>query len=134
MHKDTEPDPHAPMIDCPKCGTHMARYTSGSLHIDRCTTCSGLWLDAMELGRLLTDPAEVARLDKVRHAASALRNTVRKITCPRDHSPLIAVSDPAQPHVHYEQCSVCGGVFLDSGELKDLSELTLRERLRSLLG
>jgi Zn-finger nucleic acid-binding protein len=131
---DSDTDPRAKLIDCPKCGTHMARHTSGDLHVDRCSTCSGLWLDAMELPRVLANPAEVARLDKGRHAASTLRNTVRKINCPRDHSPLIAVSDPAQPHVHYEQCSVCGGVFLDSGELKDLSEFTLKERLRALLG
>ena len=132
MHRATESDHHAPMIDCPKCGTHMERHTSGALQVDRCPTCAGLWLDALELQRILETPGEVARLDKGRESRPPNRDSVRRIDCPRDGSPLVAMSDPKQPHVRFEQCTVCGGLFLDAGELKDLSELTLRERIRTL--
>ena len=134
MHKHVEPDPHAPMVSCPKCGTKMERHVNGPLQVDRCPTCSGLWLDALELGRILETPGEVARLDKGRGERGSQRDSVRRINCPRDGSPLIAMSDPRQPHVRFEQCSVCGGLFLDAGELKDLSEFTLRERLRAVFG
>ena len=38
-----------------------------------------------------------------------------------------------QPHIAFEACGRCG-VFMDRGELTDLSEFTLRERLAVLLG
>ncbi|MBZ0173171.1 MAG: zf-TFIIB domain-containing protein, partial [Phycisphaerales bacterium] len=50
-------------------------------------------------------------------------------TCPRDNTPLTQVRDPKQPHVQYDLCPHCGGVFFDTGELADLTEFTLRERI-----
>jgi hypothetical protein len=45
---------------------------------------------------------------------------------------MLRMVDPAQPHVWYEACKVCNGVFLDAGEFRDLRELTLLDRLRAL--
>ncbi len=47
---------------------------------------------------------------------------------------MIRMSDPGQKHVHYESCTICGGVFFDAGELTELSKVSLAQRLRSLLG
>lgn len=118
-------------IKCPKCGADMARHTHGSLTIDRCQTCSGLWLDALELQRLLERPQTPRAVDTGAPRTGSPPSP-RRLQCPRDKSPLIAMSDPMQRHVRYEQCSVCGGLFLDAGELRDLSELTLRERIRTI--
>ena len=41
---------------------------------------------------------------------------------------------PKQPHIQELACTVCGGVLLDAGELKDLSEFTLGERVKGLFG
>ncbi len=43
------------------------------------------------------------------------------------------VSPPRQAHLGFEVCENCRGSFLDAGELKDLSELTIAEFLRSLM-
>jgi len=122
-------------IDCPKCGKPMRPATLGAITIDRCTGCSGLWLDALEKDRLieshLAAQADVPPRDPARAAAAAAKT---RILCPRDRSTMIHMVDARQPHVGFESCTVCGGIFLDAGELTDLSELTLRERLRSILG
>lgn len=122
------------LIDCPKCHAHMVRSIQGDLQIDRCPSCHGLWLDALERERILATPKLAQKLDSDPLPAAATRDDLRVINCPRDNSPMIAVSDPKQRHVRFEQCTVCGGAFLDAGELRDLSELTLIERIRTILG
>lgn len=122
------------MVECPKCASRMARYTHGGISVDRCPTCAGLWLDALELERLLDAPAEASEFDRDSSARQHRADTRQSISCPRDKSPMVAMSDVRQPHVSYEKCTVCGGVFLDAGELRDLAEFTLVERIRSMLG
>jgi Zn-finger nucleic acid-binding protein len=42
----------ANVIDCPNCDVPMERQVHGSLVIDRCNQCDGLWLDRVELSLL----------------------------------------------------------------------------------
>jgi Zn-finger nucleic acid-binding protein len=37
------------------------------------------------------------------------------------------VVDPQQTHIWYETCSSCNGSYLDAGELRDLSSLTISD-------
>ena len=37
------------LISCPKDGEPMNRVTLGSVGVDRCPVCGGVWLDAGEL-------------------------------------------------------------------------------------
>lgn len=47
----------SPMV-CPACGNLMDLDKIGAVHIDHCTTCLGVWLDAGEKEKLLArDPA-----------------------------------------------------------------------------
>lgn len=41
--------------------------------------------------------------------------------------------EAAQPHVCYEACKTCNGVFLDAGEFKDFKEHLLLDWTRDLL-
>lgn len=116
-----------PPIDCPKCRAPMKHLRIGDVVVDRCYACAGLWLDALEKDKLTADRKAAAAADRPPDTRSNV--TRGGLKCPRDKSDLIMMCDPAQPHVLFESCTVCGGVFLDAGELKDLSERTLRERL-----
>ncbi|MCC6676173.1 MAG: zf-TFIIB domain-containing protein [Phycisphaerales bacterium] len=116
-----------PPIDCPKCRAPMKHIRVGEVLVDRCYACAGLWLDALEKEKLLGDRKAAAAADHPAGPKSTASRGAYK--CPRDHSTLIEMSDIRQSHVRFESCTVCGGVFLDAGELKDLSERTLRERL-----
>jgi Zn-finger nucleic acid-binding protein len=44
------------------------------------------------------------------------------------------VKHPAQKHVGFERCPQCQGAFFDAGELEDLRDFTLGERIRAFLG
>jgi Zn-finger nucleic acid-binding protein len=111
----------------------MTQQRLGEVVIDRCDGCGGLWLDALEKEKLLQHNREVRQADTGNRDTGKEMDDVRTIRCPRDRSQMIRMVDNRQPHVRFESCTVCGGVFLDAGELKDLSKFTLRERLRSIM-
>lgn len=131
---DAPADEPQGIIACPKCAAPMERAQAGDVTIDRCRGCGGLWLDALEKDRLLASKQAVAQADTGDPAVGAKLDTETELFCPRDASAMIHMVDPAQHHVGYESCTVCGGVFLDAGELRDLADFTLLERLRSMLG
>ncbi len=111
----------------------MEKVKVGSVTIDRCAGCAAMWFDAKELAVVMKSKTVVKALD---HSPEdiARAHAVGAIVCPRDKTPLRKHYDPNQPHIETLVCPTCAGVLLDSGELKDLSEFTLRERLSSLLG
>jgi Zn-finger nucleic acid-binding protein len=128
-----EPDSNAP-IKCPKCGKMMAQVQEAGVTIDRCRSCGGIWLDALEMEKILAKRGAADRIDVKAPVIESRTGQKGATLCPRDKSLLIRMVDHDQPHVQYESCKVCGGAFLDSGELRDLSHHTLLERMRHLLG
>jgi uncharacterized protein len=122
-------------IECPKCHALMKRLRAGEVDIDRCQSCQGVWLDALEKEKLLRRPKDARAADA--GAATPRRKQEPRggavMTCPRDHSRMIRMVDNDQPHIGYEACTICGGMFFDAGELKDLSEVTIGEWVRSVV-
>ena len=128
--KDPSTGPTDAPANCPRCRTAMRSTRAGAFMLDRCDTCRGLWFDTLELDRVAKDRSAVAAIDSAARNethASPKRPTV--MHCPRDKAMLITMHALGQPHISYESCKVCGGAFLDAGELSDLSEVTVRERL-----
>lgn len=122
-------------IRCPKDATFMEKVKVGGMEIDRCAGCGSMWFDARELEKVLQSKdaaATVKNLDIGSQGRASGGRPLGELLCPRDRSPLIDVVDQKQAHVHELACTVCGGVLLDKGELRDLSEFTLSERLRSI--
>lgn len=120
-----------PVVKCPRHRHPMRRFDIDGVPVDRCGICGGIWLDLGEIRRLL----ELG--PKATHAIAELDRRIdpddisagTPPVCPRDTTPLTQVRDPKQPHIEYDLCTHCGGVFFDAGELHDLTEFTLRERL-----
>jgi Zn-finger nucleic acid-binding protein len=40
---------------------------------------------------------------------------------------MIRMVDHQQPHIHFESCTLCHGVFFDAGEFRDYKEVTVAE-------
>jgi len=128
-----EPDSNEP-IGCPKCGKQMAQVVEAGVTVDRCRSCGGIWLDALEMEKILAAKGAARRIDVPAPVIESRAGQKGATLCPRDKSLLIHMVDHMHPHIRYESCKVCGGAFLDSGELRDLSHHSLLERMRSLLG
>jgi len=122
-------------LRCPKDAALMERISVGMLTVDHCARCGGMWFDPYELEEALKRKETTEEIDygAAKHDYQWKVHRASTLLCPRDQSPLVTVPDPRQPHVQIEVCRTCGGVLLDAGELKDLSEFTLAERLRAFL-
>jgi len=110
-------------MKCPKCAADMEQVQYENIEVDRCTDCKGIWFDMLEHEKLkslegseaidIGDPEEDKELD-----------LIDRIKCPVCRTRMIRMVDQNQPHIHYEACTVCDGIFLDAGEFKDFKEQT----------
>lgn len=117
-------------LHCPNCAGVMDRFELAQFCVDRCPACGGVWLDASELERVKAIKGAAQRLDAGTRSRAGGSGTRQARRCPRDQSPLEARADAKQAHVIVDRCPACLGVFLDAGELRDLAEHTLAERIR----
>jgi uncharacterized protein len=119
-------------MNCPKCNAAMEKVTYEGVEVDRCTGCQGVWFDFREQQQLKNVKGAAAGIDVGDPAAGQKMNEVGKINCPRDGVLLTRMVDLKQPHIWYEACPHCYGVFFDAGEFKDYSRKTLVESVRDL--
>ncbi len=118
-------------MECPKCQAPMEKVTHAGVEVDRCTNCGGIWFDLLERERL-AELAGSEEIDTGDRRVGRKFDRLERIDCPVCHTLMIRMVDAVQPHVHYEACKVCNGVFLDAGEFKDLREHTVLDRIRDL--
>ena len=50
---------------------------------------------------------------------------ISRIGCPACGAGMIRMVDNKQPHIRYEACTTCYGVYFDAGEFKDYKEETI---------
>lgn len=119
-------------MDCPKCKCKMVEIDDVSFPALKCSGCDGIWFrdGSLELAKSIEGADEI---DSNASHAQAAYNEVRDVECPECHKKMVKMVDRAQLHIEFEACSYCNGVFLDSGEFKDLSEFTLFERAKQAI-
>jgi Zn-finger nucleic acid-binding protein len=118
-------------VKCPKCHAAMEKVTHGTIEVDRCTECKGLWFDLLERENLAQLEGS-EQIDTGNPETGEAFDRVERIDCPVCSTLMIRMVDPVQPHIRYEACKSCNGVFLDAGEFTDIKERTLLDRLRDL--
>ena len=108
-------------MNCPKCNSAMEKVDYHSLIIDRCTGCKGIWFDMLEAEHL----KEIKGSEQIDIGDAVLGeqyNKMENIKCPKCHTLMGKMVDNDQPHIWYESCDVCYGVFFDAGEFRDYKE------------
>lgn len=127
------PTPSPAKLRCPKDATLMEKLRIGRLEVDHCARCGSMWFDAYEMEAALREKNAVGEIDygTAKHEYKDTMHRASPLVCPRDGTDLTAISHPNQPHVIIDVCTQCKGVLLDAGELKDLSEFTLAERVKA---
>jgi uncharacterized protein len=117
-------------VTCPKCQVEMGRVHFQEIEVDRCPKCHGLWFDLMEHEELKKLPG-AETIDAGAKTASVSPEP-RELDCPRCKTKMLITRDPQQPHLVFEKCAVCYGVFFDAGEFTDFKSVTILEFLRGL--
>lgn len=119
-------------LNCPKCKKAMERVSFEGTTIDRCTGCYGIWFDALELQAIIKHRG-ARKLDVGSSEVGREMDETSRIDCPHCRGPMARLVNSRHPEVRYEHCSVCGGSFLDAGELRTLQERTLGELMDDLV-
>ena len=120
-------------IPCPKCNAPMQTMQVESTQVDRCTSCEGLWFDALE-DRDVRAKESIDVLDPPGAQTENGRDTQRRVNCPRCHTLMIRMLDRQTREIWYESCPICYGKFFDAGEFRAIQPRTLMEVLRSFIG
>ena len=122
-------------MQCPKCKAQMEEKTlstlQGSVTIDRCTQCKGLWFDIGE-AEVLKDKWMSDHVDSGDPKVGKRQNKIRDINCPRCGKAMDKLTDPVQPHLEYEACTE-HGMYLDAGEFTDYKHETLVDIFRDFI-
>ena len=109
-------------MQCAKCSGTLQSLHVNDIVIDRCDQCEGIWFDRQELTQILrADQAHA--LEERAHSGSfsASRADSRPGRCPRCSVALERVASLLVSDIGYDSCPDCLGVWLDKGELGELS-------------
>lgn len=92
---------------CPDCATKMREYHVGSVEVDRCPKCLGMWFDWGELEQATGRSLEPELFEgHTERRCAFCRITLRTALLPGA--------------IPVETCTSCRGIFLDAGELTEL--------------
>lgn len=110
-------------MKCPLCSAEMVKKSIGEIEIDFCENgCQGVWFDSFELARLDEKNEGCGEeLERILGTALNERESSKKINCPNCNIPM-HIHRYRAGSVQIDECYSCGGVFLDSGELKLVRE------------
>ncbi len=105
--------------NCPVCLTGLAPLKVGSVTVDRCPECAGVWFDAGEMNALAR--AGGRALTAVEHAAESRPGHAVHLhadrNCPECGVGLRPFAYPWAPEVRLDGCPACKGIWFDDGEL-----------------
>ncbi len=118
-------------MKCPKCDAKMTTVMYGSIYVERCVGCKGLWFDLLELDHMAAIEGSEA-IDVGSDELGERFREVDDIDCPHCSSPMVKMVDVRQRHIWYESCPSCFGVFFDAGEFRDYKEKTVIGFFRDL--
>ena len=118
-------------MKCPKCDAEMRKLSYRTIVVDRCTKCGGIWFDMLEAQHLKEIEVSDA-VDTGDRKVGREDDTVGDIDCPKCRVKMIRMVDPQQPHIRFESCATCYGLFFDAGEFADFKEETVLDFFRDL--
>jgi Zn-finger nucleic acid-binding protein len=120
-------------LQCPRDNAPMEKFTYQGFHVDRCLSCGCMWFDPEELERVIGNPQAAAIIDADARVTLRRKELLKaKRSCPRDKARLFVREHDEQSHVEIDQCPSCRGILLDPGELRDLANTTMGERVAQL--
>src|SRR5262249_12526581 len=107
-------------MDCVKCEGKLYPVEVEGVVVDQCEACAGIWFDSGELARVLGMKSVAKALSR---GVGNKDDDGKRGRCPRcrGEGKLVQVASLTSD-IHIDTCSVCGGQWLDGGELAILRD------------
>lgn len=117
------------VINCPACGKEMKKIhmQDENVNLDICLDgCGGIFFDNRELDKLDQSGDGIAEiLYAINNKDFEKVDTSAERKCPICGIPMVKMGSMTE--VEIDSCNMCGGVFLDHGELEKLREINGKE-------
>lgn len=91
-----------------------------------------MWFDLLEHQDVSSRAAKA--LDVGSSGVGRRFDKVETVLCPVDRQRMTRMTALGQPHIHYDQCPICHGVFFDAGEYRDFRTASIADVVLSLFG
>jgi Zn-finger nucleic acid-binding protein len=118
-------------LQCPKCQGSLEAVVYSEVEVDRCTNCKGIWFDLMEAQTLKKIQGSES-IDTGDAATGSKFDKIGNINCPKCQTQMTKMVDLKQPHIRYEKCPSCYGIWFDAGEFKDYKEENLADIFKDI--
>jgi len=109
---------------------NMSKVTFQDTEVDACPQCKGIWFDSLEQEDLKKKKGSESVDIGAKNAKVSSKG--QKLNCPKCKTRMSPTHDLRQPHIVFEKCSVCYGVFFDPGEFTDLKKTTFKEFIKDV--
>ena len=119
-------------MKCPKCNADTKEIEYQSIKVNRCTNCKGIWFDMLEAEDLKKISGSES-IDIGNPETGKQFNKKENITCPKCNAQMVKMVDNEQPHLWFEKCPVCYGVWFDAGEFTDFKEEDKLDKIKDFL-
>ncbi len=117
-------------MKCPRCDKELETRTIGTVEVDECVGCKGIWFDEDELRKAknATD-ADLNWMDfELWKHQDRFHVATKPIACPRCNVEMAAIDyDKSKVEVGY--CTKCKGTWLDGDEFKKIIDILTEELL-----
>jgi hypothetical protein len=102
-------------MKCIKCEGTLRLVRIDEIEVDQCDTCGGIWFDSGELAKIVGRKDVDALRTKARASKA---DDQKRASCPRcrGEGKLVQIRSLTSD-IHIDTCAVCGGEWLDGGEL-----------------
>jgi len=121
-------------MKCPRCtDRELVRQTVGGLEVDKCDQCQGLWLEVGTLEPLIKETHDYTRRMISRPVGTSRVESALECPACGAGARMCRIKAPGHPKVTFDGCMVCHGRWLDGGELADLGDPGILDRLRTKL-
>lgn len=111
------------MKKCPKCGSELKVKVLGSIDVDECESCKGVWLERGELSEVeeTVDP-NLNWLDfEIWKHPEKFKSKETDLDCPSCGVPTISI-EYGHTGVNINYCRQCHGIWLEKDELPKIIE------------
>ncbi len=112
-------------MNCPACGNVLKEITVSDVAVDVCDGgCGGIWFDNYELDKF-DEPHEAAgELLDIEQDDSITVDHTKRLNCPKcSDVVMMRHFSSVKKEVEIDECSACGGFWLDVGELGSIRGL-----------
>ena len=110
-------------MQCPTCKKGLVKENLKKTEIDRCPSCSGIWLEKGELNKLVDKKKQMVEFNTVENDSTIHGDKYPARDCPVCGKTMKKVDLLKDSPIIFDYCPVCEGFWLDKNELDQTKAL-----------